>query len=109
MGLQHSTERPYRKEYEEEKYDSMSVREDVEKGDDMIARTLVISVKKSPSKKKTSPMKRKTTPKRKASPMKRKTTPKKKTTPKRKMTPKKKTTPKRKMTGKPRKTSGKKK
>ena len=92
MGLQHSTERPYRKEYEEDKYDSMSVREDVEKGDDMIARTLVISVKKSPSKKKrASPMKRK------ASPMKRKTTPKRKASPvKRK-------------TGKPRKTSGKKK
>ena len=89
MGLQHSTERPYRKEYEEDKYDSMSVREDVEKGDDMIARTLVISVKKSPRKR--------------ASPMKRKTTPMKKTTPKRKASPVKR------KTGKPRKTSGKKK
>lgn len=90
MGLQHSTERPYRREYEEDKYDSMSVREDVEKGDDMIARTLVISVKKSPMKKKRASPKRKMTPKRKMS------------------TPKKRASPKRK-TGKPRKTSGKKK
>ena len=108
MGLQHSTERPYRREYEEDKYDSMSVREDVEKGDDMIARTLVISVKKSPSKKRASP-KRKMTPKKKRASPKRKMTPKKKTTPKKKMsTPKKRSSPKRK-SGKPKKTSGKKK
>ena len=74
MGLQHSTERPARKDYDTERYDTMQVREDVEKGDDMIARTLIISVKKSP--------------KRKASP--KKMTPKKKTTPKRKASPKKK-------------------
>ena len=81
MGLQHSAERPARKDYDTERYDTMQVREDVENGDDMIARTLIISVKKSP-KRKASP-KKKTTPKRKASP-KRKVTPKKKSMTKKK-------------------------
>ena len=65
MGLQHSTERPARKDYDTERYDTMQVREDVEKGDDMIARTLIISVKKSP-KRKASPKKKKSMTKKKS-------------------------------------------
>ena len=71
MGLQHSTERGKRMDYQEDENDSMTVRKDVENGDDMIARTLIISVKKSPTKKKM-------TPKKRSSPTKKKTTPSKK-------------------------------
>ena len=79
MGLQHSTERGKRMDYEGDEYDSTRIRKDIEEDNDMIARTLVISVKKSPVKRKTSPkkspMKRKTSSKK--SPVKRKTSPKK--------------------------------
>ena len=69
MGLQHSTERGKRMDYEGDEYDSTRIRKDIEEDNDMIARTLVISVKKSPVKRKTStkksPVRRKTSPKKK--------------------------------------------
>ena len=67
MGLHHSTERGKITDYEGDEYDSTRIRKDIEEDNDMIARTLVISVKKSPApKRKTSP-KKKTSPKRKTS------------------------------------------
>ena len=79
MGLQHSTERGKRMDYEGDEYDSTRIRKDIEEDNDMIAKTLIISVKKSPA-----------TPKKKRASPKRKTSPKKRARPKKKSSPKKK-------------------
>ena len=95
MGLQHSTERKRMTEYESDKYDTMEVKKEVNEGEDMIARTLVISVKKSPPKRK-SPVKKASTKRKspvKKSPPKRKS-PVKKSPPKRKSPVKKASTKK---------------